>query len=137
MKKKQDISNEHMLSILDDIEHQSSKNEIPRILDKKTSLEEHIKFSICRLFVIFLRKNNKNATALQNITGIPKTRLSDITNYKISGYSLDRLVSFAEKLGTFDPQTREHLNLMVEVLDGPVRSVREAKQIRKDIRKIA
>ncbi len=137
MKEKPEISNEMLVSILDEIDTQAAKGEIPRLLPKDAPLEDHIKFSLCRLFVIFLRKNNKNATALQNLTGIPKTRLSDITNYKVSGYSLDRLFSFAEKLGTFDPQTREHLSLMIEVLDGPVRSVHEAKKIKREIRKIA
>ena len=133
MRKKISPSTEKVLTVLEKVEKRAKKGKIPKLLPKDASFEDRMKYSLCKLFVRFLIKSGKKASTLSELMQVPKTRLSDILNYKTESYSVDRLLNFAYKLAEIDPPTKEHLNLMFEILDGPVRSVKESKQIEKKL----
>ena len=104
---------------------------------KDASLEERMKYSLCKLFVRFVVKNGLKSVELAEMLELPKTRVSDLMNYKTDKYTVDRLLSYAWKLAEADAPTKEHLHLMFEVLSGPVRSVKNAKKIEKELQKYA
>ena len=106
---------------------------IPQALPEDASFDEMMKFSLCKLFVRFVVKNKMKAIEFSEMVELPKTRVSDILNYKTDNYTVDRLLLYANKLAEIDPQTKEHLHLMFGILSGPVRSVRETKQIEKEL----
>lgn len=130
---KKTLSNEEVLDILESSERQVS----PRLLKEDAPLDERLKHALCRLFVMYINKKGIRSTDLKDLLGIPKTRLSDLENYKTKSYSLDRLLRYAEKLASIDPQTREHLHLMMTVVAGPVRTVSNARKISQELKKTA
>ena len=133
MNKTKTPSTERILKVLEKVEKEAKKGKIPKLLSEDASFDERMKFSLCKLFVRFVLKSGKKAARLSQLIHIPKTRLSDILNYKTGSYSVDRLLNFAMKLAEIDPPTKEHLNLMFEILNSPVRSVRESKQMEKKL----
>lgn len=96
-----------------------------------------MKYSLSKLFVRYLIKNTIKAVELAKLLKLPKTRVSDILNYKSEKYTVDRLLCYAWKLAEQDAPTKEHLHLMFEFLSGPVRSVKETKRIEKELQKYA
>ncbi len=137
MKKKIIPSTDAVLDFIDHVEKEAKKGNIPKVLEKDASFEEQMKYSLCKLFVRFVVKNGIKAVELAEMLKLPKTRISDIMNYKTDKYTVDRLLSYAWKLAEADAPTREHLHLMFEVLSGPVRSVKETKKIEKELLKYA
>jgi predicted XRE-type DNA-binding protein len=133
MSKSKTPSTEKILKVLEKVEKNAKGGKIPKLLPKDASFDDRMKFSLCKLFVRFVVKSGKKAAKLSKLIQVPKTRLSDILNYKTESYSVDRLLNFAMKLAEVDPPTKEHLNLMFEILNSPVRSVRESKQIEKKL----
>ena len=126
-----------ILDFIDQVEKKAKLGKIPRALPKDASLEEKMKYSLCKLFVRFILKNDILAVDLSEMLKLPKTRISDIMNYKTEKYTVDRLLSYAWKLAEVDAPTKEHLHLMFEVLSGPVRSVKETKKIERELLKYA
>lgn len=138
MKKKALIpSTEEVLDFINQVEKKAKKGNIPKALPANASLEEKMKYSLCKLFVRFAIKNEMKAVELAKMLNLPKTRMSDIMNYKTDNYTVDRLLSYAWKLAENDGPTREHLHFVFEFLDGPVRPVKETKKIEKELLKYA
>jgi predicted XRE-type DNA-binding protein len=133
MKKNISPNTDDVIDFLKLVEKQAKQGKIPRALPKDASFEERMKYSLCKLFVRFLIKNRIKAIELAKLLKIPKTRISDIMNYKTEKYTVDRLLGYAWKLAQEDAPTREHLHLMFEILSGPVRSVKESKKIEKEL----
>ncbi len=133
MKKNKVPDTDIVLDFIGQVEKMAKLKKIPHALPEDAPFEEKMKFSLCKLFVRFVVKNKMNEVEFAEMIELPKTRVSDILNYKTESYTVDRLLFYARKLAELDPQTREHLHLMFEILSGPVRSVRETKQIEKKI----
>ena len=137
MKKKIIPSTDAVLDFINQVEKDAKRGNIPKALPKDASFEEQMKYSLCKLFVRFVVKNDIKAIELAEMIKLPKTRISDIMNYKTEKYTVDRLLSYAWKLAEVDAPTRGHLHLMFEVLSGPVRSVKDTKKIEKELLKYA
>lgn len=137
MKKYIGPSTDEVIELLKLVERQGKVGNLPRALPRNASFEERMKYSLCKLFVRFVIKNKIKAIELAKLIKLPKTRISDILNYKTEKYTVDRLLGYAWKLAEQDPPTREHLHLMFEFLSGPVRSVKETKKIEKELQKYA
>jgi predicted XRE-type DNA-binding protein len=137
MKKKVIPNTDAVLDFIEQVEKDAKRGRIPRALPKDASLEERMKYSLCKLFVRFVVKNGLKAVELSEMLELPKTRVSDLMNYKTDKYTVDRLLSYAWKLAEADAPTKEHLHLMFEVLSGPVRSVKDTKKIEKELQKYA
>lgn len=135
--KKNIPSTEAVVDFLELVQKQAKQGKIPRVLAKDASFEEKMKYSLCKLFVQFVIKNKIKAAEMAILLKLPKTRISDIMNYKTEKYTVDRLLGYAWKLAEEDAPTREHLHLMFEILSGPVRSVKETKKIEKELQKYA
>ena len=95
------MTNEEILNVLEELENQTPTF----VLEKEAPLEEQMKHALCKLFVMYMHRKKVKASELKNILKIPKTRISDIVNYKTNNYTIDRLLSYAKKLSEIDPQT--------------------------------
>jgi hypothetical protein len=137
MNKKKTPSTKSVIDFLGETEKEAKRGNIPQALPDDATLEERMKYSLCKLFSQYVLKKRIKATELGILLKLPKSRISDILNYKTTEYTVDRLLSYAWKLAEADDPTKEHLHLMFEVLSGPVRSVRITKKIEKDFKKYA
>lgn len=137
MNKKNIASTKSVIDFLAQLEKEAKKGNIPQLLPKSASFEERMKYSLCKLFVQYVIKKKLKSFELAAQVKLPKTRVSDILNYKTANYSVDRLLSYARRLSEIDKPTKEHLHLMFEILSGPVRSVSVTKKIEKELQKYA
>jgi predicted XRE-type DNA-binding protein len=137
MKKKHSTFTDTDIEVLLLVEKLGKQGKISEALPLNPTFEQKMKYSLCKLFVRYIRVNKITPTELSKKLEIPKTRMSNITTYKIEKYTVDRLLGYAWKLAELDPQTREHLHLMFEVLSGPVRTVKESKKIEKELLRYA
>jgi predicted XRE-type DNA-binding protein len=137
MKKKSHPFTDTEIEVLLLVEKLGKQGKISQTLSRSASFEERMKYSLCKLFVRYVRVNKISPTDLSKLIVIPKTRISNIMNYKTEKYTVDRLLGYAWKLAEKDPPTREHLHLMFLILSGPVRSVKETKKIEKELQKFA
>lgn len=65
--------------------------------DNATQIDR-AKFKACEMIIKFRRKNNLKQKDLAARLGIDESRMSEILHYKIEGFTLDRLVSYAQVL---------------------------------------
>lgn len=65
--------------------------------DNATQIER-AKFKACEAIIKFRRKNNLKQKELALRLGIDESRMSEILHYKIDGFTLDRLVAYAQVL---------------------------------------
>ena len=56
------------------------------------------KFKACEAIIKFRRKNSLKQKDLAQRLGIDESRMSEILHYKTEGFTLDRLVSYAQVL---------------------------------------
>jgi predicted XRE-type DNA-binding protein len=129
------MSNREVISLVKN----SKKNvkKITHISDKKTlSFEDKMKISICKHFVQYMNEERITLTALSKQLKLPKSRVSEIVNYKISKYKVDKLITNLLKLSEFSPKTKAYLGLVGEALEFPAVKVSETKKLTKTIKNI-
>ena len=85
-------------SELDKVEKALSKSESSYILPPDAGAVEKAKYEICKGILVFMHKKGFSQRQLAKKMGIPETRVSEIVHYKISKFTLDKLVSYYEKL---------------------------------------
>ncbi len=68
------------------------------LLPEGASQIDRAKFKACEAIVKFRRKNDLKQKDLAQRLGIDESRMSEILHYKIEGFTLDRLVSYAQVL---------------------------------------
>lgn len=125
------VTNKEIIKLIETIDKKAKKGNIPKLLPAGATIDERMKYSLCKLFVRYVLKSKIKGSELAALLHLPRTRISDILNYKCESYSVDRLLVYSMKLAEIDPPTREHLNLMFEILSGPVRSVKKTKEVEK------
>jgi predicted XRE-type DNA-binding protein len=59
---------------------------------------DRAKFKACEAIIKFRRKNELKQKDLAARLGIDQSRMSEILHYKIEGFTLDRLISYAQIL---------------------------------------
>jgi hypothetical protein len=74
---------------------------------------------------------------LHTQTGIEQSRISEILHYKISKFTIDKLLTWLHRLAEYSPKIREHLLFLEEAMNVPMMSVKETKELTKSIRKIS
>ena len=85
-------------SELDKMEKILSKSEGSYILPPDAGAVEKGKYEVCKHILVFMHKKGLSQRQLAKKMGIPETRVSEIVHYKISKFTLDKLVSYYEKL---------------------------------------
>jgi len=68
------------------------------ILPPDAGAVEKAKYDLCKHILIFMHTKGLSQRQLAKKMSIPETRVSEIVHYKISKFTLDKLVSYYEKL---------------------------------------
>jgi predicted XRE-type DNA-binding protein len=68
------------------------------LLPDGASQIDQMKFKACEAIVKFRRSNNLKQKELAARLGIDESRMSEILHYKIDGFTLDRLLGYAQEL---------------------------------------
>jgi predicted XRE-type DNA-binding protein len=135
---KKEISNAEIMDIIKEAKLKAKKRQLTTITDKSLlSTEDKFKISLCKFFVQYLNENKMKPKDLHAQTGIEQSRISEILHYKISKFTIDKLLTWLHTLSEFSPKIREHLVLLEEVMNVPMMSVKETKELTKTIRKIS
>ena len=68
------------------------------ILPQDASAVEKAKYEVCKHILIFMHRKGLTQRQLAKKMGIPETRVSEIVHYKIAKFTLDKLISYYEKI---------------------------------------
>ncbi len=101
------------------------------------STEDKFKIGLCRHFIQFATAKQMMLKDLSELTLIPVTRLSEITNYKIKKFSVDQLLKNLTILASHDAAVRANLTFLEEAVSLPLLKTTETKNLTKKIRDIS
>ncbi len=125
-------SNKEIIDIVE--KAKKDRNKLTHITGKSNlSTQDIVKLGLCRHFVRFIVSRGYKLTDVSKMTGIPVTRLSEITNYKITKFTVDQLLKNLSMLAEHDPQIKEYLVLFENVAEMPALSVSKTRRLSKDI----
>ena len=68
------------------------------LLPEDASLVDKAKYEVCKQFVVILRKRSLSRRELAKLIDVPETRMSEIVRYHIHKFTLDKLLSYLEKM---------------------------------------
>jgi predicted XRE-type DNA-binding protein len=74
------------------------KIEPTKLLSKSASKADHLKFDLCKEFVVYLRENDITQLELAKMLDVDPARINEIVKYKIDLFTADRLIGLLEKL---------------------------------------
>ncbi|MCB9229658.1 MAG: XRE family transcriptional regulator [Deltaproteobacteria bacterium] len=84
---------------LDEIRDILSRTEPDLIHDRnKLSKTDQLKYDLCEALIKYLNREKISQRELARILGIDPARISEITKYKFQQMSVDRLISYVEKV---------------------------------------
>jgi len=135
---KKEIKNSDILDLIKDAQQKAKKRQLTTITDKtQLSTEDKFKISLCKFFVQYLNEHKMKPIDLHKQTGIEQSRISEILHYKISKFTIDKLLGWLNVLSLHSPKIREHLLLLEGMISIPMMPVKETKELVKNIRKIS
>lgn len=126
-------SNSDLLKRVSDAKR--TKSQLTHVTNKSAlSTEDRMKIGLCKHFVRFATTNRMLLKDMSKLTGIPISRLSEMLNYKIDKYTVDKLVQNLTLLSKHDPQIREYLTLLERAAELPPLNVKETQRLAKNLR---
>ena len=129
------FNNQDVIKLIKEANKKADQGKLTKVSIKENlSTAEKFKISLCKIFCQYLNEKRMTSTELGQLTGIEVTRLSEITNYKINLFTVDKLLSYLQILSMHSAQVREHLNLLQESMDAPLMKVDKTKKITKKVR---
>jgi predicted XRE-type DNA-binding protein len=132
------ISNDLMLDIVKEAKTKAKKRQLTTISDKSNlTTEDKFKISLCKFFVQYLNEHKMKPVDLHKQTGIEQSRISEILHYKITKFTIDKLLGWLNILADHSPKIREHLLFLEEAMNMPVLSVKKAKELTGNIKRIS
>ena len=72
------------------------KHEGAFVLPPDAGVVDRAKYDVCRQLLIYMHKKGIKQKELAAILKVPETRISEIVHYKISKFTLDKLISYYE-----------------------------------------
>ena len=130
-----DYSNEEILKRIE--KAKKNKNKLTHITDKSMlSTEEKMKISLCKHFVQFANEKKMKLSEISKVSKIPISRLSEITNYKISKFTVDQLIKNLNVLAENAPRLREYLLFIEQAVDVPTLKVTETRKLTRGLREV-
>lgn len=107
------------------------------ITDKSAlSTEDKMKISLCKHFVRFANSRRLKLKDVAKLMNIPASRLSEIMNYKITNYTVDKLIEHLAKLAEHDPQIREYLIFLETAVGLPAIKVNDTKKLTREVERV-
>lgn len=132
------IDNDEMLDILKEAKQKAKKRQLTTISDKsQLTTEDRFKISLCKFFVQYLNEHKMKPIDLHKQTGIEQSRISEILHYKITKFTIDKLLVWLNVLAEYSPKIKEHLHFLEEAMSMPIMTVKKTKQLTRDIKKIS
>lgn len=127
------LSNEQLIKIEENAK--KNKKKLTLISDKTNlTADDRFKMGLCKQFVRFTVINKMKLKDVASLTGVPITRMSEITNYKISKFSVDQLLRNLSALSEHDAQIRAYIELLESVAEMPAPKVATSKRLSKGIK---
>ena len=83
---------------LERVRKKLAKTEPTRPLPKGASKADKLKYELCRQFVKYLLKHKMTQKELAVKIGIEPARMNEIVKYRIDLFTVDRLLSYVERL---------------------------------------
>lgn len=83
-------------SVLKNVRAKLEKCEGSFILPPDAGIVDKAKYEVCKQLLIYIHKQGINQKELANILDVPETRISEIVHYKITKFTLDKLLSYYE-----------------------------------------
>lgn len=112
-----------------------NQKNLTHITDKsKLSTEDKMKLSLCRHFIQFANNKRLTLKKISDMTKIPLPRLSEITNYKITKYTVDQLIKNLTILAEHDRQIQEYLVFLESAAELPTLKVADTRKLTRDVR---
>ena len=112
-----------------------NKKNLTHIIDKSSlSIEDKIKLGLCKHFVQFVNEKRMKVKDLSDLTKIPASRISEITNYKIDKFSADQLIKDLSILAEHSPRIREYLVFIEQAIEVSALKVTETRKLTKGIK---
>ncbi len=100
------------------------------------TFEDKVKISLCKHFVKYMNEKRISLTALSAELKLPKSRVSEIVNYKIKKFTLNKLMINMFKLAELSPKTSEFLAFIEGAFEVPQMPVNDTKKLTKQMRDI-
>lgn len=79
------------------------KIEPTEILGKDATVSQRLKYDLCKKFVVYLRQHRMTQLELAKQLKIDPARLNQIVKYKIDQFTIDKLISYVQRL---EPQIK-------------------------------
>lgn len=112
-----------------------NKKSLTHITDKsKLTTEDKFKLGLCKHFVQFAISKNLKAADMADIIKIPASRMSEITNYKIDKFTVDKLLNHLSSLAEHDNQINEYLTFLNQAVDMPLPKIATSRRLSKELR---
>jgi predicted XRE-type DNA-binding protein len=128
-------TNDEILKRIEKAKKESAK--LTHITNKASlSTEDKFKIGLCRHFVQYINEERIKVSELSEQTNIPKTRLSEITNYKITKFTVDQLFKYLAILGSISPRVKEYMNFLEQAIEVPALKVSDTKKLTKGLKEI-
>jgi len=83
---------------LDRLEDIFLNEESSFMLSPDSTAVEKAKYDVCKHILVFMHSKGLSQRELAKTMGIPETRVSEIVHYKITKFTLDKLLSYYEEL---------------------------------------
>ncbi len=126
------ISNKEMIKIIE--KAKKNKKKLTHITDKsKLSTEDKVKLGLCKHFVQFSITKKVKPKDLAKMIGIPFPRISEIINYKINYFTVDKLLNNLALLAKHDAEVRENLRFFEKIAELPTLKVTAIKKLSKNV----
>lgn|SRR5690606_19223226 len=132
-----ELSNLEILKLVE--KAKKNKKNYVHITDKSAlSLEDKMKIALCKHFVRYLNEKRITSSGLAELLQISQSRASEIVHYKISKFSLEKLIDNLVKLSEHSPRIREYLTTIEELVELPVCKVKvsDIRELTRDIREL-
>ena len=130
-----DYTNEELVKIFE--KAKANKKKLTHLTDKTAlSTEEKMKISLCKHFVKYANENRMKVKDLSQLTSIPTSRISEMTNYKIDKFTVDQLVKNLGILAEHAPRIREYLLFLEQAVEIPAFKVTETRKLTKGLKAI-
>jgi predicted XRE-type DNA-binding protein len=126
------MKNKEVIEVIEKAKRDRKK--LTHITDKsKLSTQDIVKLGLCRHFVQFAVTRRLKLSDISEMTDIPITRLSEITNYKIMKFTVDQLLKNLSLLAVHDAQIKEYLVFFGKAAELPVLSVSKTRQLSRNL----
>jgi predicted XRE-type DNA-binding protein len=130
------IGNDEMIKMIKEAQLKAKKRQLTTITDKSMlTTEDKFKISLCKFFIQYLNEHKMKPIDLHKKTGIEQSRISEILHYKITKFTIDKLLGWLRILAEHSSKIKVHLRFLEEAMEVPMMTAARTKKLTRDIKK--